>query len=424
VERDIIREKMKDNLKRNPIEVVFFMQHYGEATRFCDLTISPLSALFFASEGETDGAVFVVRKDSVISVRSPEMGLFSQVLFHDIENTSEIETDANLSLDVNKILSQNHVVDYKNLGYSNPRAFRQGGTGILFGFGVEGSIISQSGNVDVGELIITKLVIDETAKTKILIELRKLGYFKEALFDIIGEIHEPDQVFMTQTSFFTERRFDKEGCFNKIIAKYRVNTLQHNRDDLAIQINNLYAKLFTQYGENARIGIFFYFDENDVFIANWICRGLWSKETQYEIRWNNDYQADCLNRLNEQISSETAINSMASLVNELTPAYRKLLAYISQPDYDLKTLFALLQDIQPYVKKRCDDAGSIPYTDFEHQRIPESAWSFISNFDRLIGEMLMFSKRLDMKEQTIRWMLQTYINDCEKPKNEYEKLIT
>ena len=423
MERNAISERRKKNPKQSPIEAVFHMQHYGEATRFCDLTISPLAALFFASEGETDGAVFVIRKDSAININSYEIDVFSQVLVRDIASLSEIEIDASLSLDVEEILSNNHVVEYKNLGYSNPRAFRQGGTGILFGFGVDENALSLSGNVDVDGLIVNKLEIAKTAKAKILSELRQLGYSKEMLLDHMGEIYEPEDVSVTQTSFTIERRFDK-GYFNKIVAQYRLNTLYYNRDDLALQINDLYADLFNKYGENARIWTYFYFDKNDVAGANWICMGWWNKENQYEIRWTKEYQAYRLNRFNEQISSEAAINKMITLADEITPIYNDIFNYVSQPDYSLQGFFAVLQDVQPVVRKICDTAGNVPYTDLEHQKLPDSAWSYINNIDWLIGDMLIFSKRPDMKEQVIRWMLhKTYISACEKSKCEFEKLL-
>ena len=267
-ERNVIQVNLSKNPKASPIETLFHMQHFGTATRICDLTISHLSALFFASEGDdTDGAVFVIRKDSFTNAKSYEMDLFSQVLTNDILILSEIEANADISLDIRKVLSQNYVIEYKYLGYSNPRAFRQGGTGIIFGFGIDGDSVLSLDNHNVDDFIIEKIIIPQTAKIDIIIELRKLGYSKEMLYDSFEEAYVFEDITLSQISFTVEQRFDK-GWFNKIVALYRLNTLYYNRDELAVQIDALYKNFFAQYGENARIWTYFYFDDNDVAGAN------------------------------------------------------------------------------------------------------------------------------------------------------------
>lgn len=422
-ERNTIREKMSESPKQSPIEALFHLQHYGKATRFCDVTVSQLSALFFASEGETDGAVFVIRKDTAVNLRSCEMDIFGQALVCNNEKLSDIEIDSRLSFDIGEVLSQNYVVDYKGLGYSNPRAFRQGGTGILFGFSIEGNSISSIGSLNIDDLLVQKIIITKEAKTKILSELRQLGYSKEMLYDNFDEAYHFDNVNISQTSFTIRQRYDK-SWFYKICAEYQINTLYYNRDDLALQISVLYTSFFRLYGDNSRVWTFFYFDENDFASKNWICRGCWDAVNQYEIRWNKGYMAYRLNHFNEQIASKDAIDQMVRLVNEINPIYNRIIEYTSHSNYDIHGFFELINDVQAVVRKISENAGSIPYTDLKNQFLPDIAWRYINNIDWLVGDMLIFSNRTDMKDQTIRWMLSnTYLSACEKSKMEYETFL-
>ena len=96
------------------------------------------------------------------------MDFFMQVLSSDITLPMLELANESSSLDVRKILSSNHIIRYKNIGYSNTRAIRQGGTGILFGFGIDGTSILPFGDFDVSRLIVEKMIIPYAVKASLL----------------------------------------------------------------------------------------------------------------------------------------------------------------------------------------------------------------------------------------------------------------
>jgi hypothetical protein len=153
-----VSEKMSSNSSLSPITALFDLQHYGTPTRICDLTISPLGALFFASENEEDGAVFVIDKSKTIGIDNYAIGLISLMLEKGISTFLELQKESDGLYDVFEIINKNYIVEYKDLAYTNPRAFRQGGTGIIFGFGKCGNAITSKGNSHVDEFIFEKIM--------------------------------------------------------------------------------------------------------------------------------------------------------------------------------------------------------------------------------------------------------------------------
>jgi hypothetical protein len=115
---------------RSPLEALYCARHQGKPTRICDLTVSPLSALCFASEDAEDdenGVVYILDKGQSIGTNSVEIRLFSTILTGDSQlNEATAET-------LWDILTRNYIIAHKDIIHSNERSFRQGGTGLLFG---------------------------------------------------------------------------------------------------------------------------------------------------------------------------------------------------------------------------------------------------------------------------------------------------
>lgn len=81
------------------------------------------------------------------------------------------------------IVTTNHLVEYsREFSWSNERAFLQGGTGIFFGFSIDGENIIPKGNLKVEELS-GKVIIPSNSKQKIKAELEALGVNGKILYN-------------------------------------------------------------------------------------------------------------------------------------------------------------------------------------------------------------------------------------------------
>ncbi len=265
----------------SPVEALFYAQHYGTPTRICDITISPFCALFFAAEGSSDGAVYVIEKKNEITTASVEMTLFNCVL---AQESDEVPVPVNNSIITKPelILSRNYVVQANELNYSNDRAFRQGGTGIVFGYDTADRILKPVGKEAVSRLIIEKIIIPGTSKHEILNILRRLGYSRDILINDPLKGYLFENATLARDEFSISTGYDA-GAFKKIIARYRVSTLYFDRDVLSMQIDRLYQSLLKRYGYSSRIWIYFFYDNDDIVACNWICRGVWVQDYRYKI---------------------------------------------------------------------------------------------------------------------------------------------
>lgn len=129
-EAENIQQCLKDSGK-NVLLTLFELQHYGSPTRLLDLTISPLSALFFSiddgSQSENDGIVYVIDRTHQYSVNDKELLLFGECLL-------KAEEDI-INQDIDNLICKDYLIKYNyDISYTNKRSILQGGTAILFGF--------------------------------------------------------------------------------------------------------------------------------------------------------------------------------------------------------------------------------------------------------------------------------------------------
>jgi hypothetical protein len=251
--------------------------------------------------------------------------------------------------------------------------------------------------------------------------LYRLGYSNEMLYDVlVGN----DDVALTETKFTCQQRFDKTP-FYKIIAEYQVDSLYFDRDKLALKIEAIYNALFRKYGTNARIWTFYFYDENDIGATkNWICRGVWREKTQYAIEWTKTYYAYRLNHLNEQISRRESIERHSALIKQIEPLYNQIYTLISIENFEIATFFALISSMQREVAGIGSKANDIPFSDEQTELIVHKMGGFISNVDWFVGDMMIYSKRTDLNEKTIRWMIdRIYIEKCQLSQKECSNVL-
>ena len=421
-EQRLVKEEMESS-NSDALSALFKLQHYGTPTRICDLTISPFSALFFATQDETqlgsDGVVLIFDKASQISINGNEVNVLKTILE---ANAANIDFNANGCSEIEKVITSNHIIQYDyKFSYTNPRAILQGGTGLVFGFSFSDGIIGQRTTKGISEYISEQIIIPATVKSEIIGSLYELGYSSDILYNSFENITDNIPVEITETS---RDKYDK-NAFVKYVAKCKINSLYFDRDEFISNVSTLYRTLFARYGGNARIWLFFYFDDNDISQANWICRTEWNKEQPYTINWTKHYYQTRLSYMNEQASPKEIFERFSALLTKIIPIYIEIHRTVNN---DIECLFEVMATI-----KRCKSeisqissiAQNIPFGDPDTEKIARLALNFICNVDWLVCDMIIFDNRGDLNtekgKKTDYYLLKSlYIEKCEKSKNKLE----
>ena len=396
-----------DNTEACTIIDLFRMQHYGIPTRLLDLTVSQYSALLFAVDSENeqscDGTVYVFKKGDTLTSKDVRLQKFCTLL-----QTSD--SVANCPPEFFDFVINDHIIQYGyDYSYSNPRALIQGGTSLLVGLGYDGTTLSRSKEVKLDDLIIEKIVIPHDLKTQIKNQLSVLGYCS----DVIYERHE----LLTTTSDFNviqeKTDIQRRAGFAKVIVQYSVSCVYFNMDALTDRICTLYESFFMKYGANARIWLFFYFDQNDVDKANWICRTEWQEGDTWRIKWNNEYYSKRLSYINEEISFDMAYKMIYPLLSEARTMYGEA---ISAFEKDM----SIFQDNIVRQAKRMESiflrSGDVPYVEVKFEPFMEKALAYISTVEQLYTDISIYSMRGESAKFISYWfdVLMKKCVECER----------
>lgn len=414
----IKREMMLSQL--DVISSIFKLQHYDFPTRICDLSISPLSALFFSIEDESqinaDGVVYVVDKTDAVPFHSKEINLFSKVLTDNYPNIEVLDSETSLGEEIEGILSQNYIIQYDyRFSYTNQRAILQGGTGILFGFDCSNGIINPVGKRSVNIFINERIIIPQKIKNEISTKLKELGFIHDILYQVFENTNTSSKFVLKQTKFDLHDRFE----FKKILANYQIDNICFDRDELVKRIDDIYNKLFLCYGSNARIWLYIYLDENDLAEGNFICRTEWNKNYPYTIKWTKDYYLRRFSYINEQVSEQEVIEKFTDLVQAVTPAFDEILCCVLNKQYQLEYLLDRIQFYRDQVKSASYKADDLPKGNYEIEKFSNAAYAYIKDVERLIDEMLLYSSRGE-KEQFLKYWVEVLLKDCKKTKEKLE----
>jgi hypothetical protein len=420
-------ETIKEEISNSGMDVIstlFKLQHYGTPTRICDLTISPLSALFFSIEDNKqkneDGVVYVIDKARSVTFHSLEIEVFSEALTTDNLSVPALANDCITANDIKTILEQNYIIQYDyRFSYSNPRAILQGGTALLFGFCFEENQINRVGTCNIDDIIMEKIIVPAHIKNEITEKLEEIGFTKDTLYQTFENSANSSNFSLTQVNIDLHRR----AGFNKIVANYQIDKISFNRDELTKRISDIYVNLFSIYGSNARIWLYFYLDENDLVDGNFICRTEWSEDHPYTIKWTKDYYINRMRYINEQISPEEIISSFTSLVGVVSSAYNEIIKIVLQDNYHIDLLFSKIEQYKKSVKKCSCNADDIGKGNVIVEQYSQAAYMFIKDVERLIDDIL-FYKDKGMNERFLRYWCEALLKDCTKSKDNFEVITT
>jgi len=403
------------------LPALFKLQHYGTPTRICDLTISPLTALFFATNGEEtiqyDGVVYVFRKDCGVNYSSLELGWISKVLSGNILPKDFTNQDAT---DIEAVLQKNLIIQYDfHFSYTNQRAMLQGGTGLLFGFSFDNGVISQNNKNGIEEYIKERVIIPSSVKQEILLSLRQIGYSETILYDSLENFSDDNEVELNEISSELGNRIS----FNKYVAKYSFSNLYFNRDVYLQKVGQLYNHLFSVYGINARIWINFYYDRNDEMHGNCLCRTVWDENAGYNFVWTKNYYQKRMIYMNEEASRSEVVERFSNVLNEMMPIYREIIQSDKGTYESLPDVLGSIEKYREDVNRITSKAMSIPFGDYECEKACSLALNFICSIDWLVRDMI-FSRDsgdfINSKESTYYSFKIVYKTKCEELEKKME----
>lgn len=167
-----IQESLNDP-QSNVLITLFELQHYGKPTRLLDLTISPLSALFFSIDDEiqfeNDGVIYVIDRAHQYSVNDKELLLFGECLLKSEEDLENKDFDS--------LICRDYLIKYEyNISYTNKRAILQGGTALVFGFDKLGKDYTRKSSRSIDGVVHEKIIIPKKVKKQMQKELKRIGY--------------------------------------------------------------------------------------------------------------------------------------------------------------------------------------------------------------------------------------------------------
>lgn len=374
------------------IESLFEKQHYGSATRLLDLTVSPMSALFFAidddNEKANDGIVYVFANANSIDVSDIRINAF-------LDSVSR--NPINIPVPLHDFSVTNHLIKYApKLAYSNERAFHQGGTALLVGLHQDGSTYSRAHDPNLESQVIESFLIPASLKESLRQKLCDFGYERAILYDDYLNFETTPAFDSIDTHFEV---FDKVD-FKEIIFHTKLSCINCDRDALTMKIEKKYNELFRKFGENSRIFGLFYFDEIDKSISNWICQSRWSDSSRMNIKWKHDYFRSRLLRTNEEVSNEILFNRVSPTLESAKKLLRDIVAY---SDNEIDKILTFYESQRRSSSALVQAISDCPYSTVDLEQFAADSIIFINRVDKITEEILIFAKQGDSPKSLLYW---------------------
>ena len=396
-------------------------QHYGMKTRLCDLTINPLVALYFSIEDETsdatEGCVYVYNKSKATSGDSTESRLLLLLATTQIATLRELqghyeELDKKTDCDLLEgIITKNYIIDYNyNFSYTNTRSYLQGGTGILYGFGVSEGTITRKGTLDVDSLI-AKIFIPTDCKLIFRNSLKKYGICKEVLYD---DVHSCKSL-----SYTIKEEYKNSITVKKIFLNISVSDVMFEQRDIERIIDDIYSKYRNLSHPNILVFGWVFYDEQDKRNYNWIAMPQ-IKQGVFELKYNADYHKRRMDFMNREISIDSIVFHTEPIVKKCQQsqnyAETLLKEYITQS--------RSVNDYQDEIKRNRSHLYKLIYfdlQDIEHGAKQYDNYYNLSNqYCILVDEMLEHQEQWDTFDQLNGQMISD-IHKCDDSFDNYEK---
>lgn len=407
------------------LKKILELQHWGEKTRLCDLTINPSVALYFviedAAQQNEDGAVFIIDREKACNFNSIQIKILMRIIQGDLHNFQEIKgaikDDLKLCLsddEIRNAVTNNAIIDYnEEMAYSNARAIIQGGTGIYFGYAFdEEENLLEKGNLDIAG-IIKKIIIPSEIKKQIIEYLSTLGIYRDMLYDEARMVSN-DRLSYEIQEFENRRRYFGQ----KVVLGLYVSELSFTNDDIQRIVDGVYNMYKRQYGKSARIWIYVYYDIEDrrITSSNWIARTTPdSNFINYKITFNSNYRTLRMNNLNKETSifeimrlAEPIVKECKSFLSEIEKAHD-----LFENQHIIKTEYAAILK-EAYAKRHkliFDDMNNIEHGGKQYDEYYRSTNDFCQSVHDLAWELCNDISKGE-NEIFLKWRYEKWHEKC------------
>lgn len=317
------------------------------------------------------------------------------------------------------IVTTNHLVEYsREFSWSNERAFLQGGTGIFFGFSIDGENIIPKGNLKVEELS-GKVIIPSNAKQKIKAELEALGVNGKILYN-------RDKTREAKLEYgICEEQDTSKHLFAKVIVFVKISDIIFSQIEIEKITDDVWHKMKRKYGKDSRIFIYVYYDEEDKRIGNWILfTSLGLKNLmEYKIKFNPRYYFRRMEHLNDEVSFKEIYESTEPIVQKCKNTFEMVEKWHSDFCGDTlslemykRNLENAMKELLPIIfdKLQMISHGQKKYDDYYH-----GGAYFCESVDAVIRDQLTYIDQGENK-QSLLFNYKFRIEKCKKYWREFE----
>jgi hypothetical protein len=445
-------QKNRSEFKADQISIVdlFKMQHYGLPTRLCDITKSPVIALYFAldnlNDNNIDAKVFVINQMKTAKLDDFAVQSILMLAYKSIPDINTLQIDYNSmratsfnSDDFINAVTHDYIIE-PEYEMQNNRSFVQEGTSILFGFDVDenGIVLRQNRRSLPSSYIHKEIIIPANYKETILQELddryainkNNILLSIESVADAIKysnkSIH-PD----THISGYTWKDEVKgtislKKVFIEINLKKSRTKTEIRRIIQVVNYNILRKYRITPAELKDNVTIYGYVYQNDFYQLHHLnsCRTYMGKPTitfshndqvaGILIDWNYDNEIWGIHKVNSETSAALLMESTVSLADESIHIFDQLASTTSEyleGTIDMPTFIANIKDLKKQNFALIFKADEIPHGNERTIDLYEDGYKLLHNIDNLCNSTL-----LNMEHAKADYTMHIYSKEVESVK--------
>lgn len=198
---------------------------------------------------------------------------------------------------------------------------------------------------------------------------------------------------------------DRIRIFYKASIQYQLNSYKVNTDWLVEKIKEIYTEIYSRHGKDARVWLFFYYDEYDKQEGNWICRSSW-REEGYQIYWNSNYHATRMRRMNEEVSKDDMLKELVPILKDTRLLHLEIESFI----FTQKLVDEIRKKLAINEKRSRGNflrSINIPKSNIDIEIFVENCLQYICLIDCMISDSNLYTT-----DMSFRYYLNNKLKEC------------